>query len=46
MTDQRNFTYPTAVVILIVALRVAIGWYFFESAQSKNLDRTFSSAGF
>ena len=46
MTDQRNLTYPTAVVILIVALRVAIGWYFFESAQSKNLDRTFSSAGF
>ncbi|MDG2206471.1 MAG: DoxX family protein [Pirellulales bacterium] len=46
MNQPRNITYPTAVVILIVALRVAIGWYFFESAQSKNLDRSFSSAGF
>ncbi len=38
--------YPSAVIILLVALRISIGWYFFESGRSKNLDRNFSSAGF
>ena len=32
--------------MLLVALRIAVGWYFFESGRSKNLDREFSSAGF
>ena len=34
------------IILLLVALRVATGWYFFESGRSKNLDRDFSSAGF
>jgi len=34
------------IIVLLVALRVATGWYFFESGRSKNLDRNFSSAGF
>ena len=43
--DHRTI-YPTTVIILLVALRLTIGWYFFESGRSKNLDRNFSSAGF
>ena len=43
--DQRTI-YPAAVIILLVALRLTIGWYFFESGRTKNLDRDFSSAGF
>ncbi len=38
--------YSTTIILLLVALRVATGWYFFESGRSKNLDRDFSSAGF
>ena len=43
---ENRVLYPSAVIILLVALRLAIGWYFFESGRSKNLDRNFSSAGF
>ena len=43
--ENRAF-YPSAVIILLVALRISIGWYFFESGRTKNLDRDFSSAGF
>ena len=43
---ENRFLYPSVVIILLVALRVSIGWYFFESGRSKNLDRNFSSAGF
>jgi uncharacterized membrane protein YphA (DoxX/SURF4 family) len=41
-----RFAYPALVIVLLVALRVTIGWYFFESGRSKNLDRDFSSARF
>ncbi|MBC20767.1 MAG: hypothetical protein CMJ74_10980 [Planctomycetaceae bacterium] len=43
---ESRFPYPTIVIVLLVAMRIAIGWYFFESGRSKNLDRDFSSAGF
>ena len=43
--ENRVF-YPSAVILLLVALRLAIGWYFIESGRTKNLDRNFSSAGF
>jgi uncharacterized membrane protein YphA (DoxX/SURF4 family) len=43
---ENRVLYPSAVIILLVALRLAIGWYFFESGRSKNLDRNFSSVGF
>ncbi|MEK6247606.1 MAG: hypothetical protein N2C12_05455, partial [Planctomycetales bacterium] len=31
---------------MLVALRISIGWYFFESSRQKNLDRQSSSVGF
>ena len=43
--ENRAF-YSSTVIILLVALRLSIGWYFFESGRTKNLDRDFSSAGF
>jgi hypothetical protein len=44
--SSNRFTYPTLAILLLVALRVAIGWYFFDGARKKNLDRNFGSAGF
>ena len=44
--SSNRFTYPTLAILLLVALRVAIGWYFFDSARKKHLDRHFSSVGF
>ena len=32
--------------MFLVALRMSIGWYFFDGAREKNLNRTFSSSGF
>lgn len=43
---ENRALYPSTVIILLVALRLSIGWYFFESGRTKNLDRDFSSAGF
>ena len=43
---ENRTLYPSTVIVLLVAMRIAIGWYFFESGRTKNLDRDFSSAGF
>ncbi len=32
--------------MFLVALRMSIGWYFFDGAREKNLNRSFSSSGF
>ena len=42
----RRFEYATATVVLLVILRLAIGWHFFKEGVSHHTDPAWSSEGF
>lgn len=46
MTSRSAYSIPMLAIVCLVALRVAVGWYFFDAARTKQADRNFSSAGF
>jgi len=47
LASNRNPYYLSALAIFcLVGLRMSIGWYFFNGAREKNLNRQFTSATF
>ncbi len=42
----RRYQYATATIILLVCLRLVIGWHFFKEGVSHYTDPNFSSEGF
>ena len=43
---KRRYEYATATIVLLVLLRLAIGWHFFKEGVSHHTDRAWSSEGF
>jgi uncharacterized membrane protein YphA (DoxX/SURF4 family) len=43
---DKTYSYPLLAIVFLVALRLAIGWYFFDSATKKHSDPSFTSTNF
>ncbi|MGB6042370.1 MAG: hypothetical protein WBF93_04340, partial [Pirellulales bacterium] len=44
--DRNPYYLFILAIICLVGMRMSIGWYFFNGAREKNLNREFTSATF
>ncbi|NIL99211.1 MAG: hypothetical protein GTO53_14290 [Planctomycetales bacterium] len=45
-TGRSFYTMSALAIVCLIGLRMSIGWYFFNGAREKNLNRDFTSATF